>query len=326
MSVVLTDPPTAASPGLVPYIPGRRLLGELIIVSIRESTAVPFAELAEAWNTNVAGVLAGHGLPAVAVPKQGNRKDAFRKATPKAPKEGGRFYFMAYDGKASYPDMVDAAVLVEAIDEVGRVDKQVRPLGVLWLHEDKTIRYQSDYRTTPAVERFLAEMQAAFDKNLDYANARQVRGMVNRALELGSKVTYHDGVHLIPTPKLDLLEGLKAFVEFTGAHTGGEPQKLVRIPYLDTDETRADLRGLLGQEIRHNVERILEEAEAFVTTRKDPHRVTAQGNKGLTLVNELMLMGARIADYEQVLSEAQTRLKLYLQAQQVRCKEILELP
>lgn len=297
-------------------LPGASILGELAIVSIREQTAVPFPALADLW--------AAHGVPGVTVPKQGNAKDAFRKATPKGKREG-RFYFMAYDGGASLPGMVDACILVESLDNMGRVDKFHKNLGVLMLNTHNEIEYHCAYYTTEEAGRFLTEMQETFERNLNFASARQVRAMVIRALELSSKVSYHDGVYLIPQPQLGNLERIAQFVTALDAYAP-VPQKLIRIPYLDTPETRADLKQMLAIEIETNVERILAEADEFVRTRKDPHKVTAAGNKGLTLLQELTYLGGRIADYEATLNEAQLKLQVYLGAKQQLVRQLLGVP
>jgi hypothetical protein len=289
-------------------------IGDLVIVSIRDSTLVPFAELQEAWKQ--------WGIAGVAVSKPGSVKKAFRKATPKGARDK-RFYFMPYDGAARLNRMVDAVVLVESLDEVGRVDKQHKNLGVLCLRDDDSIEFESDYVTTPEAERFLQTIRTAFAQNLGKASPRQIRGMVIRALELSSKITYHDGVHLVPNQHLGNLDRIAAFVKWLDGFTRDE-QTFFRIPYADTAETREDVKVVLKRSIEEECGQIIKEAHDFVRTRKNPSALSNGGkNKGLSMLAELGRLEAMITDFEDVLSEQQTFLKVALGAKRGLVEQIL---
>jgi hypothetical protein len=290
-------------------------LGELVIVSVRESTQVPFQALQDWWHAN--------GFEGVPVPRQGNAKDAFRKATPKGAKDK-RFYFMPYDGQARPEGVVDAVVLVESTDEGDRVGKRHRNWGNLLLTDQNTVTFESDYMLTTAAEGFLNQIRADYERNRNFASPRQVRGMVIRALEMASKLTYHDGVHLVPAVQSEKLDKICAFVEWLTGYSE-DPQKLFRIPYADTPETRKDVRDVLQASVNDECDRVISEAREFVNSVKDPRKRIGGRNKGQSLLIRLTELGGMIADYERVLSEQQDFLKVALGQKQGLVREILGL-
>ncbi len=292
------------------------MAGHLVICSLREKIAIPHDELTRAW---------GHfGLPGLNLPKRRAPVDAFRKATPKQAKD--RFSFMPYKGAAKESgDMLAAVVVVASDDEIGRVDKRHRTLGILGLYDDGSsgeIRYDSDYVIDPAVRAFTRQIEVDYDRYLNHVDGSQVRHLIHRTLREVSALTYHNGVSLIPRVHGDVADRLAEFIRFLSSYAP-TPNDVYVIPYLETETTRQDAKQILRSHIETEAGRILQAAQDFISGGGDPRK--RGPNTSQTLLTDLASLDVLLRDYEQTLAEVQIELGVYLGAKKQLVKQILTI-
>ncbi len=288
------------------------MLGQVLMIELRDKLLVPRAELSDIW--------VNAGLDVGLLPAARSINDCFRKATPRTKKESG-LRIEPYNGPA-LPDHLKMAVVLQNVEdsryEIAR-DHQHRT--VIALHQDGTIVYPDGKPWYTSELEFVNGIERKF--NLFKAQTMDnypVRQAVNSQALRAKGFLLKGGVFMMPSSAEVITNGIvQAVTQLNSYVQDGAKNRTFVVNYLDGEGNREQLKQNLDYYIRQTIELQFREVLRY----KETHGHLGSRAQS-TAMKGLFELGETIQAYESVLQESLKELHAYVHMQQGALKSVVE--
>lgn len=264
------------------------ILGRMLLLLIRESVSVPCEEFSTEWIQ--------HGLNKAYLPSHRTPQDAFRRATPKKQWKNGTALLDYKGGQHVQEGSSNEVMMVYSKDSTSKVDINHINRAILFLKESK-IEVEPFGPLFESEIDFIRTIQKDYETSLSHFDGTQCRNAIQKVLETSSALNYRDGAYLIPREYFHIADALTGIIHFMNDYTMRQ-NVLWDIPYIDTKDTRQQIRLSLGAYIESTMKACLEEA---INLKPTTRNVTK--SRKSTLITKLADVGLVIRTYEKTLGE-----------------------
>lgn len=233
------------------------LLGRMLIVLIRESVSIPYADFKESW--------INHGLNEAFLPRSRTPQDAFRRATPKKVWKNDRALMEYKGGQHLEKTTSNEVMMVYSKGANDKVDINHINRAVIYLQD-------GEVKDNPLAPLFDVEISMIDEIKKNYIIARdnidgtQARTCLQQVLASVSALNYRDGVYLIPQEYFSVADSLTGFIQFMESYTGKGQNILWDIPYIDSEQTRSQIHTAIKLHIEYVSQQCLTESKSLQKT------------------------------------------------------------